>query len=186
MLSADDPLPTVPRRVLVAGVSGTGKSTLARRIGAALALPYTEIDGLHHGPGWTKRPEFEAEVAAVVAGEAWVCEWQYSSVRQLLAERADLVVWLDLPFPVTLIRVVRRTLRRRLRREELWHGNVEPPLHTFLTDPEHIVRWAISTRHSYRERVPALAVEHPQLTVVRLRRRGEVDRWLRTAVEPLA
>jgi adenylate kinase family enzyme len=186
VLTAHDPLPTRPGRVLVAGTSGSGKSSLARRLGELLALPYTEVDALHHGPGWTKRPSFEADVEAFTSRGSWVCEWQYSSVRPLLAERAELLVWLDLPFRLVLSRVVRRTLRRRVRREELWNGNVEPPLRTFFTDPEHIVRWSISTRHTYRERVPALAVDHPHLTVVRLRSRREVERWLRTVVQPLA
>jgi adenylate kinase family enzyme len=186
VLTARDPLPTRPARVLVAGTSGSGKSALARRLGELLTLPYTEVDALHHGPGWTKRPSFEADVEAFTSRASWVCEWQYSSVRPLLAERAELLVWLDLPFRLVLSRVVRRTLQRRLRREELWNGNVEPPLHTFFTDPEHIVRWSISTRHTYRQRVPALAADHPHLTVVRLRSRREVERWLRTAVQPLA
>jgi adenylate kinase family enzyme len=186
VLTATSALPVRPRRVLVAGVAGSGKSTLARRLGGLLGSPYTEIDSLHHGAGWTKRPEFEDDVEAFTAQESWVTEWQYSTVRPMLAERADVVVWLDPPFPLVLSRVVRRTLRRRLRREELWNGNIEPPLHTFFTDPEHIVRWSISTRNLYRERIPALAVAHPHLTVVHLHRRGDVDRWLRDVVEPLA
>jgi adenylate kinase family enzyme len=186
VLTATDPLPRRPRRVLVAGVSGSGKTTLAARIGELLDLPHTEIDALFHGPDWTPRPSFEVEVDAFTSAGSWVTEWQYSSVRPLLAQRADLLVWIDLPYPVVLARVVRRTLRRRLLREKLWNGNVEPPLHTFFTDPEHIVRWSISTRKLYRERVPALVVAHPHLTVVRLRRRREVDRWLRGAVVPLA
>ena len=52
-------------------------------------------------------------------------------------------------------RVVKRTLGRRLRREVLWAGNVEPPLRTFFTDREHIVRWAWSTRHRVRNDVRA-------------------------------
>ena len=67
MLSATDPLPYRPRRIAVAGVSGSGKSTLARRISAALDLPYVEMDALHHGPGWTVQPTFEADVDALVA-----------------------------------------------------------------------------------------------------------------------
>jgi adenylate kinase family enzyme len=185
VLTADDPLPHRPSRITVAGVSGAGKSTLARRLGALLELPYTELDALHHGPGWTRRPEFEAEVDALVAGERWVCEWQYDDVRPLLTARADLFVWVDLPFPLVLSRVVRRTVRRRVRREELWNGNREGPLHTFLTDPEHIVRWSIRTRHVNRERVPAVAAARPDLPVVRLRSGREVHRWLRRAVEPL-
>jgi ribosomal 50S subunit-recycling heat shock protein len=46
------------------------------------------------------------------------------------------------------------------------------------TDREHIVRWAISTRRKYRERVPRLEGEHPHLVVVRLRSQREVEQWL--------
>jgi adenylate kinase family enzyme len=186
VLTATDPLLFRPSRVTVAGVSGSGKSTLARRLGAGLDLPYTEMDALHHGPGWTRRPTFEADVRAFAASDRWVCEWQYDDVRPLLAARADLLVWVDLPFRVTLSRVVRRTVGRRLRREELWNGNREAPLHTFFTDPEHIVRWAIRTRHVYDERVPAVASAYPALSVVRLRTTREVDHWVRDVVEPLA
>ncbi|MDT0202198.1 AAA family ATPase [Nocardioides sp. AE5] len=179
MLGADDPLPRRPRRVLVAGVSGSGKTTLASRIGAALELPHTEIDGLFHGPGWTPRPEFDQDVATLVTQPAWVTEWQYTSARPVLAEAADLMVWLDLPFGLTLGRVVRRTVRRRIRREELWNGNREGPLWKFFTDPGHVVRWSISTRDKYREEVPATAAARPDMVVVRLRSRAEVERWIR-------
>ena len=185
MLRASEPLPQRPERVAVAGVSGSGKSTLARRIAAALDLPYTELDSLFHGPGWTPRPAFEAEVDGILATGRWVTEWQYDYARPLLAAQADLLVWLDLPFPITLGRVVRRTLGRRRRREVLWNGNQEAPLWTFFTDREHVVRWAISTRDLYDVRIPAIAAERPDLPVVRLRSRREVDRWVREVL-PLA
>lgn len=119
------------------------------------------------------------DVRELVSAEAWTTEWQYSSARPLLAEHADLVVWLDPPFlAVTLPRVVRRTLRRRLRREVLWNGNIEPPLHTFFTNREHIVRWAISTRNKHRMLVGQLALDRPDLRIVRLRSPREVEAWL--------
>ncbi|MBH0024950.1 hypothetical protein [Salinibacterium sp. SWN248] len=40
MLSCEDALPQRPRRVLVAGVSGAGKTTLALRIADTLAIPH--------------------------------------------------------------------------------------------------------------------------------------------------
>jgi adenylate kinase family enzyme len=176
VLGADDPLPLEPHRIVIAGVSGTGKTSTAARIAELTGIPHTEIDALFHGPDWTPRASFLDDVRALVAGESWVTEWQYADARPLVAGRADLMVWLDLPFRVTLTRVVRRTVRRRLRREELWNGNQEGPLHHFFTDPEHIVRWSIRTRNLYDQRIPA--VESTGLTVVRLRSQAEVDRWL--------
>ncbi|HWK92086.1 MAG TPA: AAA family ATPase [Luteimicrobium sp.] len=167
----------VPARVAVAGVSGAGKTTLARRLGARLGLPHTEIDGLYHGPDWTPRETFLDDVRAVLEQPAWVTEWQYREVRPLILARAELLVWLDLPTPVAMHRVIRRTLRRRVRREVLWNGNQEPPLRTFFTDDEHIVRWAWSTRSSLRGLDERLASEAPHLVVVRLRSRAQVEDW---------
>jgi len=122
LLGAGDPLPSRPHRVLVAGTSGAGKTTLAGAVAETLGYPYVELDSLHHGPGWTRRPEFEEDVGRVVAGSRWVSEWQYEAVRELLLDRADCLIWLDLPRALVTARVVRRTLRRRVRREVLWNS----------------------------------------------------------------
>jgi adenylate kinase family enzyme len=178
LLTYDAALTETPRRVLVAGTSGSGKTTLARRICEVLDVPHIEIDALYHGPGWTPRATFQAEVESFTAEPAWVTEWQYSQVRPLLADRADLMVWLDLPGHRVMRQVIRRTLARRLRRQVLWNGNVEPPLWTVLHDDEHIVRWAWRTRHATEERVRELGVRRPELPVVRLRGHLQATRWL--------
>lgn len=162
----------------MAGTSGSGKTTLAARTGDLLRLPHVEIDALFHGPGWTPRPTFEDDVRRFVAEPAWVTEWQYSQVRSLLGAQADLLVWLDLSRSRVMAQVGRRTLQRRLGRQVLWNGNVEPPLWTVLTDPEHIVRWAWSTHARTGERVAALQSQRPELEVVRLRNRTEVETWV--------
>ena len=188
VLRAADRLATRPRRVLVAGTSGAGKTTVAAAIADVLGLPHVEIDALFHGPDWAPRPDFEADVLAFASGPGWVTEWQYAVVRPLLLERADLLVWLDLRRGQVLRQVVRRTLRRRLRRVELWNGNLEPPLRTFFTDPEHIVRWAWSSHPRTGPRVEAAQRTRPELPVVRLRSSSDVRRWLdgplRQVVEP--
>ena len=166
------------RRILVAGPSGAGKTTLAARIATATGAPHTEIDAIHWHAGWTPNPRFPEEVAALAAEEAWVTEWQYPGARPVLAARAELLVWLDPPLAILLRRVVGRTLRRRLRRVELWNGNVEPPLGTFLTDRDHIVRWAVRTRPRYPGLVRAALAEHPGLRMVRIRSDSDARRLL--------
>jgi adenylate kinase family enzyme len=107
-----------------------------------------------------------------------VTEWQYRAVRDLLAERADLLISLDLPRRLVMRRVVRRTLSRRLRHVELWNGNVEPPLRTILSDRDHIIRWAWRTHNDHAPRVTECAERHPTLPVVRLRTPGQIKKWL--------
>jgi adenylate kinase family enzyme len=178
LLGPDDPVGFRPRRIVVNGGSGAGKSTLARTVAATLDLPYTEMDSLYHGPAWTERETFLDDVWAFAAGDRWVCEFQYDVARPILLDRCDLMVWLDTPRRVTIWRVVRRTLRRRLRREELWNGNREGPLWQVLTDREHIIRWAWSAHPAAAERVAGVLRARPELPLVRLRHSAEVTRWL--------
>lgn len=178
LLAPGDALPSRPSRVLVAGSSGSGKTTLARAIGARLDLPPTETDALFHGAGWTRRPEFEADIAALAAAPRWVTEYQYDDARPVLLAACDLLVALDLPRRVVMTRLVRRTVARRRRREPLWNGNVEPPLRTFLTDRDHIVRWGWRTAGSVPARVANARATRPDLPVVVLRSARDVRAWL--------
>lgn len=186
LLGPSDPLPARPRRILVTGCSGSGKSTLGRALEARLGLPYTELDGLFHGPDWVPRPDFTADVAALAAGEEWITEYGYSAARPLVLPRAELLVWLDLPRAMVMRQVVPRTVTRRIRRQVLWNGNVEPPFRTFLTDPDHIVRWAWRTHAKTAVRVGEVQERRPELPVVRLRSRRQVRQWLAGPVAALA
>ena len=178
LLTPDDAVPGCPRRIAVAGTSGSGKTTLAAAMSRLLDIPHVEIDALFHGPGWIPRPTFEDDVRRFVAQPVWVTEWQYGQVQALVASRAQLVVWLDLSRWRVMRQVVGRTVQRRLRRRELWNGNLEHPLWTVFTDREHIVRLTWSTHRQTGRQVAALIEQRPDLDVVRLRNRRAVRRWL--------
>jgi adenylate kinase family enzyme len=185
VLTYDQPLPHRPQRLLIAGISGSGKTLLARRIERAWGLPHTELDALFHGPGWEPRATFMEDVMAFTTRPQWVTEWQYGVVRPVLAQRADTLVWLDYRFGLVLARLVRRSVWRAVRREQLWNGNVEPPLWTFFTDPEHVVRYAIASRRKYRDSMPEIERLYEHLQVVRLRSPRQTRWWLRHALRPI-
>jgi adenylate kinase family enzyme len=177
LLGPDDPLPALPQRIVVNGTPGGGKTTMAAALAAQLDLPHVEIDALYHGAGWTPRPEFLDDIAALAAGDRWITEWQYDAARPVLLDRCDLMIWLNTARPVAMWRVTRRTLRRRFRREVLWNGNVEGPLREVFRDPEHIVRWAWTAHPRAAERVGQVLRDRPELPVVRLRTAAEFERW---------
>lgn len=165
-------------RIVVAGTSGSGKSTLAAAIGTHLGIPYMEIDSLFHGSDWEPRPTFLQDVADVAAGDSWVSEWQYEGAREILARRAEVMVWLDYSSAVQMSRVIRRTIRRRVTRAELWNGNSEGPFRNIFTNSDHIVRWAWNTRNKHRNLDQRIATEFPQLGVIRLATPHRAKQWV--------
>ncbi|MDA4893695.1 adenylate kinase [Streptomyces sp. MS2A] len=183
MPSPPDASPVLPLRVLIAGITGAGKTTFARRVAAAAGVRHVEIDALFHGAGWTPRPSFLDDVRAFAAEERWVTEWQYTSqgTDAVLVPRADLVVWLDYPWRIVRARLIRRTLARRILRTRLWNGNTEPAIWTRAawTGEDDILRWQRRTRHKWDERMPEIVRAHPDLPIVRLRHPREAERWLR-------
>ena len=166
------------RRVaVIASASGNGKTTLGRELARRLEVPFHELDALHHGPGWTEATAdvLRARVEPLVAGDEWVVDGAYrGKLGDLVLERADLVVWLDLPLRVWLPRLLRRTMRRIVRREVLWNGNRET-LRNTLFSRDSLLLFAFRAHFRHRRTYPA---ELAPYTVVRLRSPRAVERWL--------
>ncbi|HUQ38725.1 MAG TPA: hypothetical protein VM030_01100 [Acidimicrobiales bacterium] len=167
------------RRVSVVGNSGSGKSTLGRALAARLAVPYVELDAVHHLPGWQERPleEYRLLVAEAAAGDGWVIDGNYRQVQDIVWTRADTVVWLDPPRRRVMTRVVRRTLVRVVTRRELWNGNREPWSNLWSLDPyKSIVAWSWTRHAVYRARYEA-SMADPRWSHLRfVRLQTEADR----------
>lgn len=172
----------------VVGNSGSGKTTLARTLAGHLGVPHVELDSLVHQPGWQELPteELRARLAPVLAGEGWVVDGNYRSrVGDLVREAADTVVWLDLPRWLVTSRVVRRTARRAVTREELWNGNREQLRDVLSRDPmRSIVRWSWTQHEAYRRQYSeeSAAPANAHLRYVRLSSRRQVRELLAAAV----
>ena len=108
------------RRFAVVGTTGSGKTTVARRISERLSVPHVELDALHWGPDWTPAPlqVFRERTVRALDGDAWVSDGNYGKVRDIVWRRADTVVWLDYALVVILGRLTWRTLRRIFTQED--------------------------------------------------------------------
>lgn len=167
-------------RVNVVGVSGSGKSTFARRLASLLDTTYVEMDSLHWDPNWTEvsKEELLARVDSALEADRWVLDGNYSRTRPIKWARATCVVWLDYSLSVALTRVVLRTIRRVFTREELWAGNRESLRMMF--SRSSIVLWTLQTHASKRRDLTA-AMEDPRwshIRFIRLRTPNEAEQFL--------
>ncbi|MFE6049900.1 adenylate kinase [Kitasatospora sp. NPDC056446] len=168
------------RRIVIAGISGAGKTTLAAALSRRLGIRHIEMDALYHGPDWTRRPEFEDDVRELTEGPAWICDAQYHRiVGDLLGTRADTFVWLDLPRHTVMHRVIRRSLLRATTRRVLWNGNTET-WHALLHDPHHPIRWAWTHHATRRTETATFLAAHPHAHVIHLHTAPQARHWLHT------
>lgn len=169
------------RRAAVVGTSGSGKTELARRLAQRLGVACVELDALHWGPNWSfpTIEGFRERVGKALAGDAWVADGNYSAVRDIVWRRAELVVWLDYPLSLIVGRLLVRTVRRILTREELWNGNRET-LRGAVFSRDSLLWW-VGRQHRRRRRDYPLLFqqpEHAHLQVVRLRSPREGEEWM--------
>jgi adenylate kinase family enzyme len=169
------------RRVVVVGVTGSGKSTFARALSARLGVAYIEMDALYWQANWTRvaPEEFRARLSTAVAQDGWVADGNYSVARDIVWAAADTVVWLDYELPLIFVRLLGRTLRRTLRKEQLWGGNRERFLTQFLSR-DSLFLWALQTHPRYRREFPSAlgSPEFGHLAVIRLGTPARAEAWL--------
>jgi adenylate kinase family enzyme len=122
--------------ILIVGPPGSGKSTLASQLGKRYHLNHIELDSLKHGKNWqpASKDELKQAVRKEIIKDDWVVDGNYiSTFGDELINKADVVIWLDYSFPFVFQRLLRRTLKRTLIREELWNGNRESFYNNFFT-----------------------------------------------------
>ena len=159
------------RRVAIIGCGGAGKTALSLELGRLLDLPVVHVDA-HY---WRDSPasptgHWPELHRQLVAGEAWIVDGMKPGVLAERLERADTVVFLDLPRRTCLRGLVERRVRfRRRPRPEL--GRPDRLTRAY-------VRWVWRFP---RDVLPSIrhALATCRCEVVTLKSRREIDGYVR-------
>lgn len=170
----------LPDRVLVYGVTGSGKSTAALAIGARTGHPVTLVDELTWLPGWVPVEESRQRelIGEIVVGERWLLDSSYGHFLDLVLPRAELVVGLDYPRWLSLGRLVRRTVSGAITKEPRCNGNVET--WRALLSRRSIIRWHFRSFARKRDRMRAWAAAPDGPEVLLFRHPRELEAWVRS------
>jgi adenylate kinase family enzyme len=160
------------------GVTGSGKTRLAERISAATGIPWHSVDELTWEPGWMAVPDDEQRrrIEAICAQERWVLDTAYGKWRDIPIARADLIVALDFPRWLTLVRLIRRTVARAVDGRPICNGNRESFRQVFSRDS--IILWHFKSFTRKRQRIREWQADPAAPAIVRLTSPREVNRWV--------
>ncbi|HEV8070157.1 MAG TPA: hypothetical protein VGP76_20605 [Planctomycetaceae bacterium] len=168
------------QRICIIGTTGSGKTTVAAEVARILGSVHIELDALNWQPGWVlvASDRFRQNVATALETPRWVTDGNYRSVRDLVWERADCLVWLNYPLSLIVTRLIRRTARRIWNSESCCNGNQETLRRAF--SRESIILWALQTHGRLRREYAPLLCQLAERgkTVVIHRSPRQTRAWL--------
>ena len=195
MTNEHEPASPIGRRIHVLGNTGSGKTTLAARLAKVLDAAFVELDALNWEPGWVavhdRDPqELDRRFRAATRGERWVVAGSYMSHSQrCFWDRLEAVVWLDLPMPLLLWRILRRTWQRWRSKELLWGTNQERFWPQFMIwRQDSLLTWLVTQHARKRNHTLALHTDPrwSHVRFVRLTSAREVEAFTRAVEQAVA
>lgn len=167
------------KRIMVIGVSaGVGKSTFARELAGSLGINVYHLDSLYWKPGWVEASleEFKKAQREIVMENTWIIEGNYSKTFDIRTERADTIIYLELPRYTCLYRAVKRwVMNIGKTRPDMGEGCKEKLDWGFL---KYIYTTYKSRKRNMKERLYALQTQEHIKDIIILKSKHEIESYL--------
>jgi|GEM_PF-2150292 len=109
-----------PQKIIVAGISGSGKTTVTKMISEELNLPLVTIDSFAFDSNWKRRPreEIRKSVMEGLSMDKWIIDGMYRFLTEEFVPSADVLVFIRINYITNLINIIKRKLGHILRPTE--------------------------------------------------------------------
>jgi adenylate kinase family enzyme len=169
----------VGKNIFIIGISGTGKSTISRKLAALTGLSLYHMDSIIWSENWVESDDQKIQLLLdkISDTDGWIVEGWIDKYSNTLLECADLILYLDYPGWLAMWGGLQRWwFYRGTKRPEMPYGCDET------LDLEYLRTMLYRRERPHIERI--LAELKPR-NVLRVMSRHEVERYLSQLVKEL-
>ena len=108
------------KRIIILGGGGSGKSTLANRISLYTGYPVYHLDHMLLDSNWQMKDKKEwAEISKeFLSKDTGIVDGNYKSAIPDRIKWADLIIFIDIPTRVQLLRILKRFIRNSFKLDQ--------------------------------------------------------------------
>ena len=166
------------KKVIVIGCGGAGKSTFSRNLSDKLDIPVYHLDKLFWNRGWISTPqdEFDNKIQELANRDKWIIDGNYIRTFDMRAERADTIIFINMPTYVCFYRVIkRRVMYKDKSRPDMAEGCPEGIDFEFF-------KWVLTYNKKIRPRILEKLKKYNDKTVIILNSEKEVKDFIEKSV----
>lgn len=106
------------KKIIIIGSPGSGKTTFSKELSKRIGIPLYHLDDLYWHEDWNPTPEDEwiETIKELVKTEEYIIDGNYADTLEIRLEFSDTVIFLDTSLFLCLIRILKRTVNNKLKR----------------------------------------------------------------------
>ncbi len=108
-------------RVYIIGITGTGKTSLAKKLSSILKIKAYDLDDIF----WKRKYDLKRDekqrskiLNKIVKNKSWIIEGVYTLWVNNAIKKSDLVIWLNFPFYILAYNILKRFILRTGKHKE--------------------------------------------------------------------
>ena len=164
--------PKTPKHISIIGISGTGKTTLARRMSRALGIPVIHYDTICWAEGWQEVDEaiVRKQILEKLHEDSWILDGYINPAALERLKTSDLVIYLDSSGS--------RALWGGIRRWWKYRGTHVPEMPVGCTQEFKWDRWSVMWTRDERKEIER-EIQGFEKKVVRLKSPKEMEKYVK-------